>query len=129
MATIFALIVVDTEGALASGSAIDNSYLVDNNGFLGSWNEGTPSLSTVLEDGQIIHWSAAPVSPSGQVAIAGFSGPMVSRSICAPRPDIGDPQLWAGRVEAQGQFAAFAYTIALSVGGAIMSLNASIKIV
>ncbi|UGY23486.1 hypothetical protein HU675_0036910 [Bradyrhizobium septentrionale] len=40
MGTVDALIVVDTEGALSSGSAVDNSYLVDNNGYLGSWNEG-----------------------------------------------------------------------------------------
>jgi|KBSMisStandDraft_5_1062788.scaffolds.fasta_scaffold176987_2 hypothetical protein len=129
MATVYALIVVDTDGALASGSAIDNSYLVDNNGYLGSWNEGTPSLNTVLQDGQVVNWSVTPVSPEGQVSIAGFSGQMVSASICTPRPQQGNPQVWSGRVESHGQFASFPYTIALSVGGKSMTLNSSIKVV
>lgn len=129
MGIVCALIVVDTAGALASGSAIDNSYLVDNKGYLGSWNEGTSSLNTVCQDGQVITWSVAPVSPSGQVSITGFSGQMVSGSTCNPQPLNDGSGAWSGRVEARGQFASFAYTVTLSVGGTAMSLNSNIKVV
>jgi len=129
MSSISALIVVDTQGALASGSAADNAYLVDTNGFLGSWQEGTDSLHTVCQDGQVVKWSVSPVSPDGDVAITGFSGDMVAAGICAPvagGPD-GD-QFWSGRVEAQGQFASCRYTIELSIAGSPMSLNSYLKV-
>lgn len=129
MGTIDALIVVDTEGALSSGSAVDNSFLVDNNGYLGSWNEGTPTLNTVVQDGQVVNWSVTPVSATGQVSITGFSGQMISTSVCKPAPQVGNSDVWSGRVESHGQFASFAYTIALSIGGRSMTLNSSIKVV
>jgi hypothetical protein len=123
------LVVVDTLGALSSGSAMDNSYLVDNNGYLGSWNEGTPQLHTVCQDGQVISWTVVPVSPDGQVTITGFSGQMVDSSVCAPTQQAGSGgQVWSGRVEAKGQFASFPYSLTLSVGGRAMSLDAYIKV-
>lgn len=124
------LIVIDTAGALASGSAIDNAYLVDTNGFLGSWNEGTPVLETICQDGQTIDWSLSPVAPDAEVEIAGFSGAMVDRGICRPAAlDEPADTVWSGRVESRGQFAAFDYRVALSIGGKAMSLEARIKVV
>lgn len=129
MSEIYALVVVDVLGALASGSAMDNSYLVDNNGVLASWNEGTPQLHTVCSDGQVIFWMIVPVSPSGQVTIAGFSGPMVDGGTCVPAQQAGSGgQVWSGRVESRGQFASFPYTLTVSVGGRPMSLGAFIKV-
>jgi len=129
MGTVSALIVVDTAGALASGSASDNAYLVDTEHFLGSWGEGSSSLHTLCEDGQVVRWSVAPVSPSGDISIIGFSGDMVSGGVCHPVAE-GPPgdQYWFGRVEAQGQFASFAYTVTLSISGRQMSLNSNLKV-
>jgi hypothetical protein len=129
MNTVSALIVIDTLGALASGSAIDNAYLVDTNGFLGSWHEGTDSLHTVCQDGQVVKWSVAAVSPDGDVTITGLSGDMVTGGICMPiASGPGGDQYWSGRVEAQGQFASFAYTATLSIGGSSMSLRSYLKV-
>jgi hypothetical protein len=129
MNDVSALIVIDTDGALASGSATDNAYLVDTNGFLGSWQEGSNSLHTVCQDGQTVKWSVSPVSPSGNVTITGFSGDMVSQDVCAPVAEgpVGD-QFWWGRIEAQGQFASFAYTLTLSIDGSAMSLSSFLKV-
>lgn len=127
--TLSVLIVIDTEGALASGSAIGNAYLVDTNGFLGSWQEGTDSLNTICQDGQIVVWSAMPVSPGGDVSIAGFSGAMVSSGVCTPAAEGGPgQQFWSGKVEAQGAVTPFDYAVAVSIGGSQMSLNSVLKV-
>lgn len=130
MSSISALIIIDTDGALASGSAMDNAYLVDTKGYLGSWGEGTSTLNTVCQDGQVVIWSVAAVNPSADVAITGFSGDMVSSGICRPSANgsQGD-QFWSGQVQSRQQFASFAYTVTLSVGGKPMSLNSNLKTV
>ena len=58
MAAIDIIIAVDTQGALATGRVVDHAYMVDSHGFLGSWTEGQPSLSTVCEDGDVLTWRA-----------------------------------------------------------------------
>ena len=122
------LIVVDTAGALAEGTLLGNCYMVDTNGYLGSWQEATDQLHTVCEDGQEVVWSAAPVAATGQVSITGFSGPMVAQSVCVPR-DTGDDGAWAGRVEAHGAFASYAYSVALSLHGTTLSATCFLKVV
>ncbi|MGN6275096.1 MAG: alpha-pore-forming tripartite toxin MakABE regulator [Solirubrobacterales bacterium] len=111
--TLCVLIVVDTVGALASGGLKNNCYMVDNNHYLGSWKEGSEELHTVCQDGQQIVWDVVSVSPETPIAIAGFSGRMVEEGTCAPKrlPDGS----WAGRVESRGVFAAFPYTVTLSI--------------
>lgn len=129
MSKIAALVVIDTEGALSSGSPIGNAYLVDTNGYLGSWQEGTDSLHTVCQNGQTIDWSIAPVTPTGDVTITGFSGDMVAQGVCNPVAS-GPPgdQVWSGRVESRGQFASFLYTIDIALNGRPMSLNSYLKV-
>lgn len=129
MKTIDILIVIDSAGALASGSLADNAYLVDSNGFLGSWHEGTAMLSTVAQDGNLIQWCVTAVSVSGDVAITGFAGAMVAQGVCQPAMTDGDGHPWIGRVEARGQFASFPYVLTVSVGGKPFSLNAAVKVV
>lgn len=127
---VAALIVIDTAGALASGSPLGNAFLVDTNGFLGSWGEGTPSLHTICQDGQMVTWAVTPITAGSDVSISGFSGPMVSQGVCAPATNgNAGEEVWSGRVEARGQFAAFPYTVALSVEGTPMTLDSTIKTV
>ncbi len=121
------LIVVDTAGALASGSLVGNCYMVDTNGFVGSWNEGTDQLQTVCQDGQLLAWSAASVSADQQVSITGFSGPMVDQGVCVPTSPLGDGA-FTGRVEARGQFASFPYTATLSLAGAQLGVSCAVKV-
>jgi hypothetical protein len=71
-----------------------------------------------------------PISSSSHVEISGFSGDMVADGACRPSLDAGaQTPSWSGRVETHGQFAAFAYTVALSLEGQSMSLNAFVKTV
>lgn len=129
MNSISALIVIDTQGALASGSAVDNAYLVDTSGFLGSWQQGTATLHTVCQDGQVVNWRVAALSPDGDVAITGFSGDMISAGICVPLANgPAGEQYWSGRVETHGQFASFSYVAVLSVAGIAMSLSSYLKV-
>lgn len=129
MNTISVLIVIDTEGALASGMLINNTYLVDTNHYLGSWQEGTDDLHTLCQDGQLINWSITAVSPSSDVAIIGFTGPMVAKKICTPAVQgLAGDTFWSGQVETHGSFATYPYSVNVSLGGRLMSFSPYIKV-
>lgn len=81
MSTVDVLMMVDVEGALASGNLSENIYLVDTNGYLGSYNEGQDELSTKLHNGDTVVWSVAPIDPGTNATIASFSGTAVSDQI------------------------------------------------
>ena len=123
------LIVIDAAAALAGGELAGNVCMVDTNGFLGSWLEGSDSLHTLCQDGQVITWNVASISPSSDVAINGFSGAMVSSAVCTPvlQEQAGDGS-WSGRIEAQGAFASYSYTVAISIEGQSMSFSPFIKV-
>lgn len=124
------LIAVDVAGALAAGSLTGCVYLVDTNGYLGSWNEGTSSLSTACQDGQLVSWSVTPVDAGSAVSIAGFSGDCVDQKICVPAADpFQGAALWNARIESQGSFASVGYQLALEMSGRQMAAPAALKIV
>lgn len=124
------LIVVDVTGALAAGTLQGYVYLMDSNHYLGSWQEGQSSLETVCQDGQALTWSAAPVEPGSQINIAGFTGAMVSSGVCTPTQDpfLGNT-VWNGLLETRGSYAAYPYTLSLSMGGHAMSVTSTLKVV
>jgi hypothetical protein len=129
MNIVCVLVVVDALGAQSSGSLMDNVYLVDTNHFLGSWQEGTDSLHTLCQDGQLIRWQAVGVSPASQVAITGFSGPMTDQGVCVPVASGGaDGGGWTGRVQSRGSFASYPYVLNLAIGGQAMSFSPSLKV-
>lgn len=130
MHNIYIAIVVDVEGALASGSLMDNVYLADNNQYIGSWQQGTSDLHTVCQDGELVGWWATPVDPGTDAVITGFSGTMVSDRICQPAENtIAGDHSWSGRVETQGSVGSFPYTVTLSLGGQALSFDATLKVV
>ncbi len=130
MRTLSILIVIDSIGALATGSLIDNVYLIDTNKYLGSWKEGTDTLHTVCQDGQLITWRVISVSPNNNVDIFEFSGKLVSEKICIPsKLGNADDSFWESRIETQGRFASYSYTITVIIGGRSMSFSPYIKVV
>ena len=92
MATVNVLMIVDVEGALAASppSLGGNIYLIDTNKYMGSSGEGQNELSTTLNEGDTIVWSVAPVDPSTQLAITGFSGSAVDAGYIQPTPQGAD---------------------------------------
>ncbi|MEM0673718.1 MULTISPECIES: alpha-pore-forming tripartite toxin MakABE regulator [Dickeya] len=129
MKIINVLIVVNTTGTLTSGNITGYAYLVDSNGFLGSWGEGSAALHTVAQNGDQIQWHVVPVSPWGDVTITGFSGPLVEQGICQPQKEAADGSPWLGWVESRGQFSFFSYEVTVLVGEKTFSLNAAIDVV
>jgi hypothetical protein len=123
------LIAVDTAGALAAGTLQGYVYLVDTNGYLGSWQEGQSSLDTVCRDGQRLRWSVAAIDPASAVSIALFSGPLVDSRVCVPAQDPLAGGAWTGMVEARGTYASLGYTVALSLAGARLDFSAFLKVV
>jgi hypothetical protein len=129
MNTISVLVVVDALGALSSVNLMDNVYLVDTSRYLGSWQEGTDSLHTLCQDGQVIRWYATGVSPGSRVAITGFSGPMPEQGICVPVPSGGaDGAYWTGQVASRGSFASYPYVLELAIGGQAMHFSPYLKV-
>ena len=128
MNTLSVLVVVDALGALSSGNLMDNVYLVDTNGFLGSWQEGTDALHTLCQDGQILRWYATGVSARSQIAIAGFSGPMVDQGLCVPVYSGAAGDYWTGQVQSRGSFGAYSYCINLTLDGTAMQFSPNLKI-
>ncbi|MVX98879.1 hypothetical protein GP924_26485 [Enterobacteriaceae bacterium 8376wB9] len=129
MKIINVIIVVNTAETLTSGNITNNVYLVDNNGFIGSWGEGGATLHTVAQDGDLIQWHAVPVSLRGDVAITGFSGQMVEQAICQPQNEAVNDNPWFGRVESRGQFSFFSYVVSVLLGEKTFFLNSAIKVV
>lgn len=119
------LIVVDVEGALASGDLGSNVYLIDSNKHFGSGSEGQEELVTACLDGQIIIWSVTPVNPGDDAEIVGFTGQMVTSKVCNPQQSVlptGDT-VWSGRVESQGTAATYQYSCTLSFDGKSMNFD------
>ena len=124
MKTIDVLIVVDTEGALASGNLGENVYLIDTNKFFGSGSEGQEELKTACTDGQVINWRVVAVSPSNDVEITDFTGQIKTEEICIPsKQGLEGEYYWAGRVESQGKSASYQYSTVLSLDGRSMTFD------
>ena len=130
MRTINILVVIDSLGAIASGNLSNNAYIIDTNGYEGSWNEGTSQIVTVCQDGQELSWAITSVNPGNQPEIVSFSGQMVSSGICNPQKQgIEGASTWTGQVQARGGIGEYQYTLNLSIAGRAMSFDANIKVV
>ena len=130
MRTIDILVIIDCLGAAASGNLKNNAYIVDTNGYEGSWNEGTSQLVSICQDGQGLSWGITCVNPGNQVSIVSFSGQMITSKICNPQKQgIVSAKAWKGKVRSRGGIGQYKYTINLSIDGKIMSFNAFIKVV
>lgn len=119
------LIVVDVEGALASGDLGSNVYLIDTNKHFGSGSEGQQELVTACSDGQIIIWSVASVNPGDDAEITAFLGAAVDQGVCVPKATtlVTGQTVWAGRVESQGKTAQYQYNCTLSFDGTPLTFD------
>lgn len=119
------LIIVDVEGALASGNLGSNVYLVDTNKYFGTSGEGQQELQTSCKDGQVVIWSVASINPGDDAEITGFTGQMIDQKICLPKQStlVTGETVWAGRVESQGQTAQYQYSCTLSFDGTPMTFD------
>src|SRR5690606_11873049 len=124
MKQIDVLMVVDTEGALASNDLTSNIYLIDTNKYVGSGNEGQAELKTVCQDGQIINWRVTGVNPGNDVEINAFSGQMISGNFCNPvKQGLPGEEYWEGRIEVQGKAQTVQYNATLSIDGKAMTFD------
>ncbi|AYH47022.1 MULTISPECIES: hypothetical protein [Dickeya] len=129
MNEIDVLIVVDAEGALASGNLGSNVYLIDTNKYIGSGNEGQEELKTACQDGQVINWHVTGVSLSSDVSIISFTGQMVNDKVCVPvAVNSVNGTYWQGRVEAQGTTGSQQYSVVLGLDGRSMTFDPFIVI-
>lgn len=124
MKNIDVVIIVDTEGATASGDLQSNVYLVDTNKYFGSGAEGQAELRTACQDGQFVKWRVEAVSPSSDVGIVGFSGQIIDQKVCQPQKQGMEGDIfWEGRVETQGETGTYQYSTVLSIDGRQMTFD------
>jgi hypothetical protein len=129
MATISVLVVVDVENALASNNLGANVYMIDSNKYFGSGTEGTAELYTACHENDQINWSVVPVDPSTNVAIAEFTGQMITSKICLPKPyQQPNGTYWAGAVESQGATGNIQYSIVMTMDGRQLGFDPFLKI-
>jgi len=102
MATVNVLMMVDVEGALASGNLNSNIYLVDSNKYLGSYSEGKTELVTKLNTGDIIIWSVTAIDPGANVSITNFSGQAIDKQYIAPVANPLTVGVWESKFQPPG---------------------------
>ena len=122
--TVDVLVVVDVEGAQTNGLS-GNVYMIDTNGYFGSYTEGGNELHTAIYNTQPIIWNVAPVDPNTNAQITEFTGQMVNDGICTPKEyDSPTGSYWEAVVQAQSTTGSQQYTMTLSFdGGAPQSFD------
>ncbi|HLP47531.1 MAG TPA: hypothetical protein VK469_16405 [Candidatus Kapabacteria bacterium] len=129
MDTAEVLVIVDVEGALANNDLQNNVYLVDNQKYMGSWQEGQCELVTACHDTQKIKWRVTAISPDDDVAINSFSGQMINNRYCVPKQEgTGDDVYWEGTVESQDNRGQYQYSMTLSMSGKNLTFDPFIQI-
>ncbi|GGK59009.1 MULTISPECIES: alpha-pore-forming tripartite toxin MakABE regulator [Flavobacteriaceae] len=124
MKQIDILMVVDTQGALASNDLTSNIYLIDTNKYVGSGNEGQAELKTACKDGQIINWRVSAINPGNDVEIVSFSGQMITGNFSNPvKQGLSGEEYWEGRIEVQGKAQTIQYNATLSIDGKAMTFD------
>lgn len=124
MKQIDILMVVDAVGALASNNLTANIYLIDNNKYVGSGNEGQAELRTACTDGQIINWKVTSINPGNDVEIQSFSGQMITGNFCNPQKQgITGEEFWQGRIEVNGKAQTVQYNATLTIDGKPMTFD------
>lgn len=126
MGEVNVLVAVDVEGALSTGDLGANVYMVDTNKYAGSGSEGTSELKTVLNIGDTIAWSVAPIDPGTNATIQGFSGTAVTDGVINPVQDPLSAQSYLSKFQPAGGTASgtsFQYTLSLSFEGKVMTFD------
>jgi len=130
MAATDVLVVVDSLGALTSGSLQDNVYLIDTNKYLGSWSEGQCELATTVKDTQQIVWRVTGVRPDVDVKINKFTGEAIPGLINPKKTGEGAGLCWEGTVEARGDYRKYQYSMELIFDNKkVMSFDPFINVV
>jgi hypothetical protein len=126
MDTLKVLLIIDAAAAAKRRTLTNNSYVVDTKGAAGSWRLGAPVPHTTCQDGQMIVWSVAALSPAGNVAIAHFGGEAVAKGVCKP---VAGLESWSGQVESRGKTGSYSYSVTVTVEGRPMTLNSFLQVV
>jgi len=123
--TLAVLLVVDTTLAIATGTLAGSCCMVNTNGYLGSWDEGTSSLHTSVRGLLAARVERRAVTAGAQIRICGFSGAMVDEAVCLPVA-VGTG-VWSGVVQTHGVVRSYGYTVTVSVESAVLSVECFLK--
>ena len=116
MSTVNVLVTVNVIQAIQSKSLQGAICLIDTNGYLGSFNEATPELTTVCNNADTIVWSVVPLDPNEKVSIVGFTGAAVPSMIKPVQTGQFGGTVWSGRVEMAGNNVQYTMTLLLENG-------------
>ena len=132
MSTINVLIVVDALGATTPNGGVlpNNVYMIDTNKHNGSGNEGQDELYTACNStnmgGDVIIWSIAPVDPGSDVAIAGFTGDMISQKALIPSENSNGS--WSGELVPNLSAGNIQYSVTVNIDGSPYYFDPFLKV-
>ena len=117
---------VDIAQALADGDITNNIYWTDNNRLFGSRNEGTNSLISSVNKGDVLNWVVIGLEVETMVSIHSFEGTIIP--IASPAPDPTSPfGAWKGVVNTDLRYT-YPYTVNLLVEDIVMPMTTSLAL-
>lgn len=130
------VVLIDVEAARKAKSLQGNTYLIDNNRFMGSTGEGSEQLCTTIVGNQIMNWLASGIDVSGQQpfpVLVGIGGEAVDKQIMVPQlfdsPALdGSLGLWWGATVDANVAGKYSYTLYFDIAGERMEFVSSIDV-
>lgn len=130
------IVAIDVEAALNKDTLHGNSYLIDNNRFMGSSGQGSEQLTTMVVGSQILNWLVIGIDLSGQQpfpVLEKIGGEAVDKQIMVPQlfdsPALdGGLGLWWGATVDANVAGKYNYTLYFDISGVKMELVSSIFI-
>jgi len=105
MSQLGVIILIDVVEVLKNNTFEGNTYMIDNNKYNGSINEGTDKLETSITGTQIVNWLASPISGTSAISIESITGEAVDKGVMVPIQN-GSPAFgaseglwWGGTVD------------------------------
>lgn len=115
--------VADVAQSLADNALENNLYWFDNSSLLGSKNQGTDHLITVLRRGDRLMWLTSGLQVETDISIAGITGPAAAIANPVAGQFALGISMWTGKIADQAASGLYAYNIALQVETRVMTMT------
>lgn len=130
------IVMIDVEAALAAQTLHGNTYLIDNNRFMGSTGEGTEQMTTKVVGNQIMNWLVSGIDISGTQpfpVLENVGGAAVDQQIMVPQlfdsPALGANRgFWWGATVDANAAGTYGYTLFFDIAGTKMQFVAALDV-
>lgn len=121
--TAFIVGTADVAQSLADNALENNVYWFDNNSLLGSKNQGSDHLITVVRRGDTVMWLTSGLQVETDISIAGITGPAAAITNPLAGQFALGVSMWTGKIADQAASGLYAYTVTLQVETRVMTMS------